>query len=291
MIMPKYRSSIDRNNIILPENKNLGHPFVIIKKRKSLGLKKAIIWIAVLITFLGTNNGFAQRKIVENMPTYDFSKYHFGFILAVNQMHFVIKPIADLNYIWFDSIASAEINADSSQIYTIESDPTSGFTVGIVSNLRINNSLDLRFIPSLAFGERNIDYRFRKYRDGVESIVDVTKNVPSTFVEFPLHIKYKSRRLNNFRAYVLGGFNYRLDLSSQAKKKKETGQVLVKLNRSDVYYDLGVGFDFYFEWFKFGTELKMSYGLIDVLKREGTIYTDGIERLSSKVFQLTFTFE
>ena len=124
-----------------------------------------------------------------------------------------------------------------------------------------------------------------------QTLVDVRKNIPSTFVEFPLHIKYKSRRLNNFRAYVMSGFNYRLDLASQAKKRKDTGMVQVKLNKSDFYYDLGVGFDFYFEWFKLGTELKMSYGLLDILKREGNIYTDGIERLSSKVFQFTFTFE
>ena len=275
----------------MPENKNLVHPFVIIKNRKSLRFFKAFIIAIASFVLIFTNDSYAQRRQVENMPTYDYSKYHFGFILAVNQMHFVIKPIANIQQTYFDSTASAEINADSALIYTIESEPTSGFTVGIVSNLRINNSLDLRFIPSLAFGERNLDYRFMKFRDGTRTLVDVRKNVPSTFVEFPLHIKYKSRRLNNFRAYVMSGFNYRLDLSSQAKKQKDSGQIQVKLNRSDMYYDLGVGFDFYFEWFKFGTELKMSYGLSDVLKREGNIYTDGIERLSSKVFQLTFTFE
>jgi hypothetical protein len=275
----------------LPENKNLVHPFVIIKNRKSLRFFKAIIITIAGLVLILTNDGYAQKRQVENMPTYDYSKYHFGFILAVNQMHFVIKPIANIEQTYFDSIASAEINADSALIYSIESEPTYGFTVGIVSNLRINNSLDLRFIPSLAFGERNLDYRIMKFRDGTRTLVDVRKNIPSTFVEFPLHIKYKSRRLNNFRAYVMSGFNYRLDLSSQAKKRKDSGLVQVKLNRNDFYYDLGVGFDFYFEWFKLGTELKMSYGLLDVLKREGNIYTDGIERLSSKVFQFTFTFE
>ena len=67
--------------------------------------------------------------------------------------------------------------------------------------------------------------------------------------------------------------------------------VQVKLNRHDVYYEIGVGFDFYFEWFKFGTELKMSYGMLDILKRENNIYTDGIDKLKSKIFQLSFTFE
>jgi hypothetical protein len=252
---------------------------------------RASVIAIVGLVLICTNPGFAQKRRVENMPTYDFSKYHFGFILAVNQMHFVIKPVENIHQVYFDSVAALDILADSARIYSILSEPTLGFTVGIVTNLRLNNSLDLRFIPSLAFGERNLDYRFMRFKDGDSLLVDVRKNVPSTFVEFPFHIKYKSRRLNNFRAYVLGGFNYRLDLSSQAKKKKDSGIVQVKLNRSDIYADLGVGFDFYFEWFKFGTEFKMSYGFMDILKHENNIYTEGIEKLSSKVFQLTFTFE
>ena len=55
--------------------------------------------------------------------------------------------------------------------------------------------------------------------------------------------------------------------------------------------NLGVGFDFYFEWFKLGTELKMSYGFFDVLKRENNIYTLGIDQMRSKIFQVSFTFE
>ena len=132
---------------------------------------------------------------------------------------------------------------------------------------------------------------FLKWRDGEPTIVDQRKNIPSTFIELPLQIKYKSKRLNNFRAYLLGGVNTRIDLASQAKKKKDAGVVQVKLNKADVYGEIGVGFDFYFEWFKFGTEIKMSYGLSDILKHEDNIYTDGIEKMSSKIFQLTFTFE
>jgi hypothetical protein len=225
------------------------------------------------------------------MPSYDYAKYHFGFILAVNQMNFTIKPIDNLSLVMFDSIQAKEINADSVFIYSILSSPTTGFTVGIIGNLRLGNYFDLRFIPSLSFGERYIDYVFLKYRKGNATYVDQRKNIASTFIELPLQIKYKSKRLNNFRAYLLGGLNARFDLASDAKKKKEVGIVQVKLKSSDLYGEIGMGFDFYFEWFKFGTELKMSYGFLDVLKHENNIYTDGIAKLHSKIFQLTFTFE
>jgi len=252
-------------------------------------IRNALILVLLLLTF--TQASFSQTSKINNLPTFDYAKYHFGFILAVNQMHFSIRPKEGLNYTWFDSIAAQEINADSAKIYSVEHLPTYGFTVGIVANLRLGNYFDLRFIPSLAFGERTLQYRFLKYRDGIPEIIEIDKNVPSTFIEMPLHIKYKSKRLNNFRAYVLSGMNYRIDLASQAKKKNDAAEVQVKLNANDVYGEIGFGFDFYFEWFKFGTELKMSYGLMDILKREDNIYTDGIESMRSKLFQLSFTFE
>ncbi|MEZ5082095.1 MAG: porin family protein [Bacteroidales bacterium] len=256
--------------------------------------KFSIPVFAILLFFISVNS-LAQSRKVENMPTYDLHKYHFGFILAMNQMTFVIKPMSGLNYTMFDSISANEINADSAMIYSIESDATIGFTVGIVANLRLGTYFDLRFIPSLAFGERNLEYVFRKYRDNIPGsppdLVYITKNIPSTFVELPLHLKYKSKRLGNMRAYLLGGTNVRIDLASQAKKQKEAADIQVKINATDVYGEIGVGFDFYFEWFKFGTEIKMSYGILDILKKEDNIYTDGIDSMRSKIFQLSFTFE
>jgi hypothetical protein len=276
----------------LRENKNTEHPLIIIKKEDLLRLLKVFFIGIAFLVVLFPRTSSAQNRQVENMPTYDYAKYHFGFILAVNQMFFTIKPIDNIHTTVFDSVAAKEINADSAIIYSILGTPSFGFTVGIVGNLRLSNYFDLRFIPSLSFGERYIDYRFMKYRnDDPPTLIDIRKSIPSTFIELPLHIKYKSKRVNNYRAYILGGVNTRIDLASQAKKRKDAGVIQVKLNRADVYGELGVGFDFYFEWFKFGTELKMSYGFLDVLRREGNIYTDGIEKLNSKVFQLTFTFE
>lgn len=234
---------------------------------------------------------FSQKVKIENMPSYDYDKLHFGFSLAITEMHFTIKPIENLNTKMFTAEQAEEISADSAMLYSILHEPTVGFSVGIVSNLRLGDYTDLRFIPSLTFGERYIDYTILKFRDGDTSLVDIRKNIPSTFIELPLHFKYKSARKANMRAYLLGGVNYRIDLASLAKKKNEQAQVLIKLKRDDVSFELGVGFDWYFEWFKLGTELKMSYGVSDLLIREDNIYTDGIEKLSSKIFQLSFTFE
>ncbi len=246
----------------------------------------------VIIVFVGLfMPGITKGQRIINMPTYDYQPYHFGFILAVNQMHFVIDPKENYQFDTYLSSAVKDFAMDSARIYSIEYEPQIGFTVGIVGNLRLGKYLDLRFIPSLSFGERNLLYRFNTYSDSVQSFKNIKKNIASTFVDFPLLLKYKSARVANYRAYLIGGVSPRIDLAAQFKRKENTQVTQVKLKRFDVYGEIGVGFDFYFEWFKLGTELKMSYGFMDMIKQENNIYTNGLDKLSSKIFQFTFTFE
>jgi hypothetical protein len=229
------------------------------------------------------------------MPRYDQDMFHFGFVLGVNQSLLTMRVIPDLSTHMFDPSYMPDILPlpDSGRILSITNTSTPGFVVSIVSDMRMGSHFDLRFIPSLAFGDRSLLYTIEIYRGNRDSLVSTTKKVPSTYINFPLELKFKSDRYNNFRAYLLTGFQYTLDLASQAKKReqKSNGEKIVKFNANDFYAEAGVGFDFYNEWFKFGIELKMMYGLMDVLKRENNIYTDGIASLKSKIFQVSFTFE
>jgi hypothetical protein len=234
------------------------------------------------------------------MATYDQDMFHFGFVLGVNQSLVTIRPITDLRNHVFDSTFIPDILPlpDSAKVLAINSTPIPGFVISIVANMQLWRHFELQFVPSLSFGDRTINYDIVTYRfrtgavEPVQSIT-VTKKIPSTYINFPLEIKYKSKRYNNFRPYLLAGAQYSLDLASQAKKReqKNRNEKIVKFNQNDVYLEAGVGFDFYNEWFKFGLELKMMYGLFDVLKRENNLYTDSIDKVNSKIFQVSFTFE
>ncbi len=239
--------------------------------------------------------------VVLNMPNYDQeSLFHFGFVLGVNQSLITVKPISDLRTHVFDSIFIPDILPlpDSAKVLSITSSPVPGFVISIVGNMQIGKHLELQFVPSLSFGDRTINYDFETYqfRPGEKNPVQRvsrTKKVPSTYINFPIEIKYKSVRYNNFRPYLLTGVQYSLDLASQAKKReqKNKNEKIVKFNQNDIYVEAGVGFDFYNEWFKFGLELKMMYGLMDVLKHENNIYTESVDKVNSKIFQLSLTFE
>lgn len=270
-------------------------------------MKKITVAI-ILIFFLGGISSEVKgqdlfKSKVENLPNYDYSPYHFGFLLGLNQMHFTIDPIDNLSFNNYDIAKANDIDfevpfqSDSIKFNSISYKPEFGFTVGIVGNLRIGKYADLRFIPSLVFGERVLKYKVTalKYENNnivsQDSIVFTEKRVPSTYLDFPLLFKYKSERYNNVRAYLIGGMQYSLDLASLSDKEEESNNILVKLERNDVSAILGFGFEYYLGFFKFGTELKMTYGLYDPLLREGNMYSGSIEKMHSKVFQLSFTFE
>jgi hypothetical protein len=206
-------------------------------------------------------------------------------------MNFTVQPSSDLHTRVYDASYTPELTVDSSMLLAVNSQPVMGFNVGIIGDMRLGRYFSMRFVPALSFGERYLHYSILGYDNGETELIDVRKSVTSGFVEFPLLFKYKSKRYNNMLAYLTAGAKYSLDLASGAKKKDDSQETHIKLEKHDVYIMVGVGFDFFNPWFKFGTELKMSYGLLDILKREENIYCAGIEQLNSKIFELCFTFE
>lgn len=255
---------------------------------------RRLLLIFIVFAILSPVAGlFGQNRTVMNLPKYDYYPYHFGFTLGLNQMNFTVKPAADLNTRVYKEIynETGDILADSVMIMGVNSDPTFGFDIGIVGDKRLGKHFNVRFVPALTFGERTINYSIKRWLNGEISMVDVQKNVGSVFIDFPVLFKYKSKRLNNMLAYVTAGGKYSMDIASNAQKKDQNEQVMVKLNKHDVYAIVGVGFDFYNPWFKLGVELKMSYGFQDMLKRDDTFFTQSIDKLNSKIFQLGLTFE
>ena len=240
-------------------------------------MQKSIFILFTIILFIGVGKVNGQF-LPKNLPNYDHKHWHFGFSLGINTMNFNIHPVDHLEY--------------DSTVLIIEPTLSQGFNIGIVANKKIYKYLDLRFVPTLSFGQRNLQYTIKTSPTKEEHFV---KTVESTFLDFPFTLKYKSKRfdknLNNVRTYILGGARYSLDLASQKKKKGTSDEIVIKLNPHDFMLTTGVGFDFYLPYFKLGIELQMAYGLVNVLNKEETIFTTNVQKLSSKMAWITLTFE
>jgi len=180
---------------------------------------------------------------------------------------------------------------------SISSPPSQGFGLGFVMNRRLAENFDLRATPSLIFSDRVVSYEYvpkepldlgNGQTKNFQTLVD--KKVQSTMFEFPVGLKVKSNRLNNFRAYWLGGAKYSIDIASK-KKTFDDGETainkLLKNQRNYLSYETGIGCDFYFEYFKMSPELKLSYSTSDILQHDDTAFANPIDKL--KLRQLTFS--
>ena len=212
---------------------------------------------------------------VPNLMKYDNQLLHFGFLIGYNQFNFTIDPKSDLAQ--FDSLM------------VVNTSPLSGFNLGIITNLRMGKYFDLRFIPGLSFGDRIVNYTI-KYKNSTRLVT--RKNIESVYLDLPLLVKFKSSRMHNVRAYVITGVQYSVDLISAAKKKnRTTNEIVLKLYPNDFQSQIGVGADFYLTYFKFSTELKMSFGLNDLLVKENNLFASSVNSLKSKILQISFMFE
>ena len=235
---------------------------------------KTLIKIILIFFFISVAfSSYSQRhKKPRNLPRYDFKKIHFGFTLGINSLNFHIKK--NNNFLINDTLL------------TMLAEDQKGFNLGIVSNLRLGRYTDLRFIPTLVFGERILNYKFNDQ----SNLTLQDKRIESTLIDFPISLKYKSARYNNFRTYVIYGIKYSLDIASQSEIDDE-GQEIVKLNNHDIMLEGGFGIDFYLQYFKFSPQIKLSHGIINVLSKDNTLYTETINNLKTTSWMLSFTFE
>ncbi len=245
------------------------------------------ILIFILVGFTST----AQRLLLKNLTTFDDKRIHFGFTLGVNSTDFGFthyNVIGDNPEFVAENVNGVQISG-TEKIRADISTLTPGFTVGIVTNLRLSESFDLRFLPGMSFGERKLTYNIP-----IQDINDLGNktfySIKSTFLDFPLLLKYKSRKMNNQRPYLIAGGAYRIDISKSGQED------LVRLKPFSAYLEAGVGWDSYLQFFRLSTELKFSFGLNNVLdagpkSTQAQVYSNAFSKLSSNIFTLSFHFE
>jgi hypothetical protein len=233
--------------------------------------RKIIVIILLVLPFFG----YAQRKKVQNNPSYDNQVLHFGFILGYNSADFVSVPAE--NFHAMDSV------------YDIVPGASGGFNLQIVSNLRIFENMDLRFLPGLSFVQRDLNYTL--ILGGNPTTQKVKKTVESTFVEFPLMLKFKSNRINNYRMYVFGGIKYSLDLASRKEDRDSKDKQPVKIEQNDYGYEIGFGLDLYLSYIKISPEIKMFTGVRNLLVKDEFVFSNTLDKLYSKIFTFSLTFE
>lgn len=251
-------------------------------------------YIITLLGLLSLNQAFAQGNFGGGV---DDENIHLGFTFQYISSQYKIIKNSNWRNPYLNPDKGFLPSTDSLQSIQAPSNP--GFGVGFVANVMLTKHLDFRFTPTLVFTDRVVDYEFKNKKtydqEGVISPDGFTRRtVAAVMVEFPMGFKLKSDRRNNFRAYVLGGMKYGINIAS---KKNNDDEVLdpqfkfLKNNKNILSYEVGLGFDFYFEFFKISPEFKISNSINSVLSQQNSVYSSPIDKMYLRNFQFSLYFE
>lgn len=233
-------------------------------------LKRFVVAICLLV--LGCLPLTAQKERVKNQPYADLKWLHLGFHVGLHAQDLLLthSGVSTGGETWFAEIPSY----------------SPGFSVGVIGDMYMNPYFNLRFSPTIHFGDKK--FLFREQATGEE----FETNVRSSYLSFPLDVKYSAFRLNNYRPYLIAGIYGAFDIG-----RKKGNPILLK--SGDFGLEFGVGCDIYLPFFKLCPELKFSFGLVDLLQkdredlvdRELIKYTDALSKATSRMVTLTFNFE
>ena len=235
----------------------------------NISFKKVVLFFLFICSFAQMEAQKAKGNY--NFLSFEQKPYYFGITLGFNNSTFRVFRSDEF------------IRNDSIRI--IEDVRGPGFNLGIVSNLKIGDYFDFRFLPTLSFAEKVIQYTPTESRS-----LQRTRTLEQVLVQLPFHVRYKSAPFNDVRLFVVAGVKFDFDVANENRTRQ--ANELVKIATSDFSGEVGVGMQIFFPYFIFSPEIKISQGLgnsliYDPLLLEASV----LERVLSRTFTLSFHFE
>ena len=216
----------------------------------------------------------AQRRyVIQHKPYIDLRPMHFGIAVGMN-----------LQDIEFETEAPIVCDADRWN---------TGFSVGVLADMRLSNNLNLRIVPTMYFGAKHLTLHKLDETDTHGNPRTETQDLKNTYLSVPVDLKFSAQRWNNIRPYMLAGVNGMVNLTNKS-------QEIVQLQRTDLMLEVGLGCDLYLPFFKLAPELKFCYGLgnridkshvADIKDDYKKTYANSIKSGHTKMIVLTFYFE
>lgn len=187
-------------------------------------------------------------------------------------------------------------NPTYAHIQSIQPVFSPGFSLGFLIKMRLHDQVTLLATPKVGFYEYRTDLTYFPIENELINIGNLVNGpysksliTETTMVELPLLIKYKSIRFDNTRMFFVGGANPMFRTKSQDEADSDE----LVLNSTDIALELGMGFDFYFKFFKFSPELRFSHGMVNIYREEASDpnFAGAIEELRRKNITLYLNFQ
>ena len=235
------------------------------------------VFFAMAPALLQRSSLAAQERKIQNRPFLDDRVWHYGFLVGLN--------VQDM---WLANSGTYTITDGGTleSWYADVPEYIPGFSVGILGEIKANEYVSFRLIPTMHFGDRKVVFREQYSGRTQEQFVN------STLLSFPIDMKISGLRYNNYRPYFVTGLAPTADITV-----KKGHELLIK--KGDLFLEVGMGVDLYYPFFKMIPELKFCFGLNDILVRNRTDlkdesmlkYSNSLQEANSRMIVLTLYFE
>ena len=212
-----------------------------------------------------------QNLNYDNLWDYDEQNVHYGFLIGVHSSDYRIK--------YNDAFVSPGMDS----LHSIAPGKHFGFKLGFVVDLYLFQYLSFRITPTVAFYEYDLTYR---YVDGQDDLLEFKD---ATMLEIPLLFKYKSARRGNLNMYLIAGPNFQFEAAGRGDGVR-TRQKL-ELKNFNTTFDVGMGFDIFYELFKFTPEIRYSFGFRNLLPDTSNDFDSALSKLTTHNVTAFITFE
>ncbi|MBE9489255.1 MAG: PorT family protein [Bacteroidetes bacterium] len=237
-------------------------------------MKKLFLVLSfICISQIASAQLFSKEKI-RNQENFDKAFLSWGYFLGFNNY--------DFNF---------DYNRDLKDIQVLKS---VGFNVGLIGNLRINDYLDLRLEPGLSISKRELNYHSSYFRGQTFNDNDLIREARSTYIHVPLLLKISTKRVNNIKPFIVGGFSTALNLSSNEENPDDNSVGQFRSKKGVFFYELGFGIDLYLYWFKFTPSVRGVFAINDELVRDfdpNSPWTGNITSMKTRGLFINFTFQ
>lgn len=232
---------------------------------------KYFFFTILLLFFYSNSFSQTQGRKVENLQNFDKQKIHFGYFIGFNQYNFKIDYKKNPNY-------------------TTQVEEELGLNIGLVGDIRLGEYLNLRFEPGLQTNKSALKFN---ERSNFTQNSDTLRSIKSTFIHLPLLLKFSSKKINNFRPYLIGGISTSFNLSSNENSPEDNKNNVFRLKSNTLYYELGFGIDFYLQYFKFSPSIRGLFSVKNELVPDNDLespWTGNIDKLSTRGIFINLTF-
>ena len=229
----------------------------------------------------------SQERKVQNKPYTDLRPLHLGILVGMNLQDIELENVGP------QSILQEDGTMKTQTIVCDDDKWNAGFSVGVLADLRISQHLNLRFTPTMHFGAKHLTFYNMTELTAEGRLTELTQDMKTTYMSFPLDLKFSAERWNNYRPYIIAGVNQLVNLTSK-------NQDYLQLKRADTMIEVGLGCDLYLPFFKLIPELKFCYSLTNAIDwrhadelqdTNKRMYANAVKSGQTKMIVLTFYFE